>query len=264
MRTAGLKAALTALLLFSAAAAAVSGGEQVYRIGTDEDYPPMSFMQDGVARGIDVEILQRAAQLEDFAYELVPLEFDAVIPKLVSGQLDAAMSSLNITPKRAAIMDFSEVYMVSTLSAVVRCSQLDRFKYGADFFGKSAAVKTGTYASEFVEHDSRRLHVSLQYYSSTEECAQAVAQGKADFLIEDYPVAAAMQQSADPPQLCLTSVHLAPISGYGFAVAKGENQELLLKFNRALHTMQQDGSLERIFRRYLKNVPVSGPEEAQP
>lgn len=245
-----LKSVLAALLLASAAVSA-----QVYRIGVDEEYPPMSFIEDGRMQGIDVDIMQRAAELEGIEFEFVPMDFDAVIPKLVSGRLDGAIASINITPNRSAIMDFSYVYMATTLTAVVRCSAENEFRHREDFVRKTAALKKGTLGSEFVEHDVKELNFALQYYASTEECAAAVAKGEADFLIEDYPVAVHLQLSREPPELCLSPAHLAPISGFGFAVAKGENQELLSKFNRALHTMQHDGSLDRIFRRYLKADP---------
>lgn len=233
-----------------------------YRIAVDASYAPLSFEQDGRWQGIEVDLLQRAAKLEGFAYELLPLDFDVIIPRLVSGRLDAAAAGLVITDKRRAIMDFSHCYLCTVLTPVLRCGR--RGDELSDFRMSVAALKKGTLASQQVEEQADNLKLQLRYYDSTQDCAAAVERGEADFLLEDLPAAVHLQLVSDGA-LCVSPVSFSPGECYGLAVARGKNQELLSMFNRALEKMQTDGSYRRIIDRYLKiKVPVEVKAPPQP
>ena len=66
-------------------------------------------------KGIDVELLEAIAKEEGFEYDLKPMDFQAVIPGLTSGQLDGAIAGISITDERKQALDFSDGYFESGL-----------------------------------------------------------------------------------------------------------------------------------------------------
>lgn len=79
-----------------------SGAQQAkkYVIACDAKYPPFSMDVNGKYKGIDVELLDAIAKEEGFQYELKPMDFNGIIPGLVSGQLDGAIAGMSITDER--------------------------------------------------------------------------------------------------------------------------------------------------------------------
>jgi len=222
---------------------------KVYTIATDAKYAPFSMEVDGVYEGIDVDILAAVAEAEGFEYELTPMDFSGIIPGLVSGQLDAGIAGMTITEERAEQVDFSDGYFDSGLSLVTRIestiSSVDELE------GKVAAVKKGTMGSFFAEDNAEQYGFTYEYYEDSPSMFLAVTNGTADFLCEDYPVISYSISTGTQPELRVAVDRLLGTPQYGFAVKKGENQELLEMFNNGLATIKENGTYDDILAKYL-------------
>ncbi len=235
------------------APATASANAYVYRIACDDNFPPLSFFHNGELMGLDVEILQAVAREAGFDYTLQALPFDVIVPRLVAGRLDGAIAGLSILENRKEILDFSDGYLSCGLAAVAR--EQDGISRLVDLKDKRGAVKKGTLSSLFAEVDGQNLNMQLHYYDSSDQMARAVMSGKADFYLEDYPVAAYMVNSGLYPGLELALPRVNGVHDYGFAVAKGKQQELLEKFNYGLHLIEKSGEYERLVKKYLGEKP---------
>ena len=149
------------LFLFSIFFIAFNANAQTYKIAVDAAYPPFSFKQGDTFVGIELDMLAEIAKREGFSYELKFMNFDGVIPGLVSGQIDGALDGINISDERKKIVDFSDGYFKSGLCVVTRVDD-DRIKQFADLKGKTAAIKKGTYGMEFAEKHKQVLDLHLQ------------------------------------------------------------------------------------------------------
>jgi polar amino acid transport system substrate-binding protein len=79
---------------------------------------------------------------------------------------------------------------------------------------------------------------------------QAVENGNVDFLLEDYPVIAYKIKVDSGAKLKIAGDKLDTVN-YGFAVKKGQNAELLKKFNEGLKKLKDNGKYKEIVDQYI-------------
>lgn len=223
--------------------------EDKYIIACDAKYAPFSFEENGSYKGIDVELLDAIAKEEGFEYELKPMDFQAVIPGLTSGQLDGAIAGISITDERKQALDFSDGYFESGLSLVVNANNTD-INGVDDLQGKSAAVKKGTAGSQFAEENADKYGLKLNYLEDSPTMFLEVENGNSDFLLEDYPVIAYKIKVDGGSKLRIAGDKLTKVD-YGFAVSKGKNKELLQKFNDGLKKVKENGEYDKIVGQYI-------------
>jgi polar amino acid transport system substrate-binding protein len=220
-----------------------------YIIACDSKYAPFSFEENQKYKGIDVELLEAIAKEEKFKYDLKPMDFNGIIPGLTSNQLDGAIAGMSITDERKQSLDFSEGYFVSGLSMVVNKTNTS-INGESDLKGKSASVKKGTAGAKFAEDNQGKYELKLNYFEDSPSMFQAVENGNADFLLEDYPVIAYKIKVDSGAKLKIAGQKLTNVD-YGFAVKKGSNQELLKKFNEGLKKIKDNGQYEKIVGQYI-------------
>ena len=209
----------------------------------------ISWEQDGKYVGIDVEVLDAIAKASGFKYELKPMNFEGVIPGLISGQLDGAIAGINMNDERRKILDFSDGYFDSGLSVIVK--EDSKINTIEDLKGTRAAVKKGTTGALFVESIADKDNVTAQYYTSSPETMMAVKNGYADFLCEDYPVIAYQIKIGVQKGLRIAIPRVSGTPQYGFGVKKGTHEELIKMFNDGLKTIKENGTYDKIVGQYL-------------
>ena len=86
----------------------------------------------------------------------------------------------------------------------------------------------------------------------------AVANGNADFLLEDYPVISYQIKIGEQDKLrvAVKDVNSNPPK-YGFAVKKGANPELIEMFNNGLAAIVKDGTYDKIYQSYFGNMETT-------
>jgi polar amino acid transport system substrate-binding protein len=220
-----------------------------YVIATDAKFAPFSFEEDGKYRGIDVEILDAIAKEEGFEYELKPMDFNGIIPGVTSNQLDGAISAMSITDERKKALDFSEPYFESGLSIVTNASNTTINGEG-DLKGKKVAIKKATAGAKFAEDNKDKYGLQLSYFEDSPSMFQAVENGNTDFLLEDYPVIGYKIKIDGGSKLKMVGDKVET-SDYGFAVNKGQNPELLKKFNDGLKKLKENGKYDEIINKYI-------------
>jgi len=122
----------------------------VLRVGMEIQYPPMEFIEaSGVQAGIDVDLIRAMGQTLGVQVELVNLPFDELLDQVEGGQIDVAMSSITITPARAARVSFIPYFRAGTGILVLRGNPLG-IRVPRDLCGHRVAVQEGTVHVEMV------------------------------------------------------------------------------------------------------------------
>ena len=225
------------------------GGNKKYVIACDSKFAPFSFEESGKYKGIDVELLDAIAKEEKFEYELKPMDFDGIIPGLTSNQLDGAISAMTITDDRKKVLDFSEGYFVSGLSVVVNKDDTSINSVN-DLNGKKVSIKKGTAGAKYAEDNEKKSGLKLSYFDDSPSMFQAVENKNCDFLLEDYPVIAYKIKVDNGAKLKIVGDKLDTVD-YGFAVKKGQNTDLLKKFNEGLKKLKENGKYDEIVGQYI-------------
>ncbi|MFA9397750.1 MAG: transporter substrate-binding domain-containing protein [Clostridiaceae bacterium] len=224
--------------------------ETTYLIACDAKYAPFSFEEDGEYKGIDVELITAISEIEGFKFELRPMDFSGIIPALTAGQIDGSIAGMNITEARKESVDFSDGYIKSGSAIVVNKDNTD-INSLEDLQGKTAAVKKGTTGSAFAEDNESKYGLTINYYDDSPSMFKAVENNQADFLVEDYPVISYQIKVDSDAKLRVAVDEIEEAPYNGFAVKKGENQELLSMFNEGLAKVKESGEYDRIVSQYL-------------
>ena len=123
-----------------------------YIIAVDLIYPPFSFKENNVDKGIDVDLMKAVAKTQGFEVEIQPMDFGGIIPAMESGQIDGAIAGANITEERKKVVDFSDPYYDTGIVAIVHKDN-NTIKTGKDLVGKRLAVKSGTAGERYVQEN---------------------------------------------------------------------------------------------------------------
>lgn len=226
-----------------------ANGNKKYIIAVDLIYPPFSYKENDQNVGIDVDLMKAIAKQEGFEVEIKPMDFGGIIPAIQSGQLDGAIAGTNITEERKKTVDFSEPYYDAGLVAVVNKDNTT-IKTAKDLEGKNIAVKNGTAGARYADQNLKNK-AQIRVYEDTTSMLKAVENNQADAAFEDYPVVAYTLKITPNAKLKIGTDKLTNDKN-GFMVKKGENKELLEKFNNGLKKLRENGEYQKIIDKYTK------------
>jgi His/Glu/Gln/Arg/opine family amino acid ABC transporter permease subunit len=218
-----------------------------YVIGTDTTFAPFEFKDsDGNLAGIDMDLIQAIAKDQGFEVEIKPLGFDAAVQALQSDQVDGVIAGMSITDERKQTFDFTDKYFTGGVQmAVPEGSDVEGYD---DLQGETVAVKTGTTGKEFADENADKYGYKTQTYEQTTDMVEAVKAGQAVGYFEDYPVLAYGISTGSGFKM----VGDQQLKGdYAMAVNKGQNPELVEKFNAGLKNLKDSGEYDKIMDQYL-------------
>lgn len=242
--TAMLIGALGAAVLAPTAAAE---GEN-YVIATDITFAPFEFQDDqGNFVGIDIDLIKAIAEDQGFTVTIRPLGFDAALQAVQANQADGVIAGMSITDERKAVFDFSDPYFESGVQMAVLETNTEITSY-EDLRGKRVAVKNGTEGAEFAESIKDEYGFSTVYFADSASMFDEVRTGNSDAIFEDYPV---LNYGIAQGNGFLAVTPKEQGSSYGFAVNKGQQAELLEKFNAGLNNLRESGRYDEIIETYL-------------
>ena len=94
------------------------------RMAADTAMVPFVYIKDGNPVGIDVDTVVRFCRERGYSLEIVPMDFAAIIPSVVTGKVDFACSGVAYTAERAESVLYSEfTYEGGSVIAVLKAQQ---------------------------------------------------------------------------------------------------------------------------------------------
>lgn len=229
------------------------GFKSTYTIATDTAFTPFEFSDDsGTYVGVDIELLDAIAADQGFEYELKPVGFDTALSEVAAGTYDGVMAGVSITSKRQQTLDFSDPYFEANVCCAA--STGGKVTKLEDLKDATVAVKPGTQGAAWAKELASQFDIGvLTEFANSEAMYKSVATGGCVACFEDTPVMA--YNIANNSDLALTIIADSGTDSeyarpYGFAVKKGENAELLEKFNTGLANIKADGTYEKILAKY--------------
>lgn len=220
-----------------------------FTIATDTVFAPFEFKdQSGNNVGIDMDLIQAIAANQGFEVDIRSLGFDAALAAVSGGQADGVIAGMSITDQRKQTFDFSDPYFQSGVQmAVGKDSTIASYD---DLKGQNVAAKTGTVGFDFATKLSQQVGFTVSAFQDSADVYNDVSTGHSVAAFEDAPVLQYGIASGAVPLKIVTDPE--PGADYGFAVQKGENQELLQMFNAGLKNAKDSGAYQQIVDRYLK------------
>ena len=225
-----------------------AGGSQKITVAVINDYPPMEFKKDGKLTGFDIDLVEAIAKQTGLEVEWKEMKFDGIIPGLQAKQVDAAVSAITIRPDRQEVVDFTDPYMTSGLSLIVKKD--GPVKKLEDLKGKTIVAKQGTTGLEKAKELAQQYGAKVKVLQDDTALYLDVETGNSDATINDFSSAAyKVKVDGDKSKLTILGDRLTG-EDYGIAIVKG-NKELLDKFNNGLKAVKDSGEYDKIMERYF-------------
>jgi polar amino acid transport system substrate-binding protein len=230
------------LLIAAAALALTAGlaGAQTVRMGTEGAYPPYNFINDkGEVDGFERELGDELCKRAELTCEWVTNEWDSIIPNLVSGNYDTIIAGMSITEERAKVISFTQNYIPPAASAYVG------LKADADVKGGVVAAQTATIQAGHVAESG----ATLLEYPTPDETIAAVRNGEADAVFADKDYLAPIVAESNG-ELSFVGEDIQLGGGVGMGLRQSD-AELKGKFDAAIQTMKDDGSLNALIKKWF-------------
>ena len=202
---------------------------------TEATFPPYEFLRGQEIVGIDVEICRAVAERLGRSFKAETVDFDSVIPAVISGKADLAAAGITVTEDRKKNVDFSIPYV--TTGIVVIYKKSNPFTSVEQLKGKKIGVQAGTTSETFC---LEKLGQEPERSKSPAEAVAGLKSGRCDFVIADIdPAKNCVKGEAD-----LALSDFVSSEDYAVAIRKGQ-PELLKAINETIAELKADGRLAK-------------------
>ena len=218
----------TALATFGAG---IASADPV-RIATEGAYEPYNFINDkGEVDGFEIVLGAELCKRAELECVFVKNDWDSIIPNLQSGNYDAIMAGMSITPERREKIGFSENYTQPSPSNYAAMSADTPLDSGV------IAAQVGTIQAAHVAASGAQL---LEF-ATPDETVAAVRNGQAAAVMADQDYL--LSVVGDGLEIVGDNVLLGEGIGIGL---RQSDTELKAKFDAAIQSMKADGSLNKL------------------
>ena len=215
-------------------------------VATSPDFAPYEFYaigEDGTPTlaGFDMALAQYIADYIGLELEVIPMDFDDVLTELATKTVDLGMAGLSPDPKRADVMDFSDLYYKGGQSFVCVKGNADKFTSLEDTNNPeySIGAQTGSIQMDLANENSPDADI-IALPKVTDLISELLA-GKLDGAYIETDVAKSYQKNYPELEIVLDVPYDSEGSAIG--VSKG-NEALLAAVNEAVAAALSDGSME--------------------
>ena len=231
------------------------------KVATAGTLYPQSFHndKDNSLTGYDVEIMKEVAKRLKLEVDFTEMGVDGMLTALDSGQVDIANYSIEEGSKYVDKYLRTEPHKYSFTSMIVRESDNSGIYSWADVKGKKAAGAASTNYMKI----AKKLGAELVVYDNVtnDVYVSDLVNGRTDVIINDYylqKIAVAFVKDTFPIKIN-EGVFANPYSA-SFSIKLG-NEVIQQKFNEALKSMKEDGTLTEISKTFFAGEDVTQPKD---
>ena len=219
-------------------------------VGLSPDYPPFENLEGDEVVGFEVELGKAIAEELGLEYENKNLQFDAIIPAVVSGgQVDIGMSGFTVTPEREEQIDFTDAFYIDDQAVAVMKDEDITEENAAEALNQEGiiiAVQSGTTGETYAQENYP--NATIQPYGNSTDCFAAMQSGQANAVCTNQAVVEKMIKDAyQDAEVVATS---ATGEEYAIVVSK-DNPELTKALNEALKKLKENGTIDELTAKWL-------------
>lgn len=236
------------------------------KVGSDIAYPPVEFIKDGKAVGIDPDIAAALGKQLGVKLEFQNGKFDQLIVGLQSKRFSVIMSAMNDTKDRqngvdsdtgkkaGSGIDFVDYFTAGT-SILVQKGNPKGIKSLDDLCGKVVALQKGTTSEGIAKAQSTKCKkdgkkaISLQTFDTDPEALLRLKQGASVADLNDFPVAAYNAKTSGAGKDFEVVGDQIEAGPYGIGVSK-ENTELRDALQAAMDAIIKNGDYAKILEKW--------------
>ena len=235
------------LFLFPLFAFASPAQAETVKVVFDTAYAPFEFKDsDQVYKGIDVEILDKVAEINGWTLEKSFPGFDAAVNAVQAGQADAIMAGMTKTKEREQVFAMSDTYYDTKV--VIATKKANKITSYDQLKGKTVGVKNGTAAQRFLQKNKDQYGYTIKTFDTSDLMNNSLSTGAVDAIMDDQPV---IEYAIKQGQDLSINMEGEAVGSFAFGVKKdGSHENLIKQFNTALAQMKKDGTLDQIIEKW--------------
>ncbi|MFD4508800.1 ABC transporter substrate-binding protein [Streptomyces sp. NPDC058457] len=238
----------------------------VIKVGSDIAYPPVEYMENGKAVGVDPDIADALGKQLGVKFEFQNGKFDQLIVGLQANRFNAIMSAMNDTKARqdgvdsdtgnkvGNGVDFVDYFTAGT-SILVQKGNPKGIKSLDDLCGQVVALQKGTTSEGIAKAQSTKCTkdgkkaITLQTFDTDPEALLRLKQGASVADLNDFPVAAYNAKTSGSGKDFEVVGEQIEAGPYGIAVSK-ENTQLRDAIQAAVAAIIKNGDYQKILEKW--------------
>ena len=224
------------------------------KIVSDTAYAPFEFKDtDQTYKGIDVDIINKVAEIKGWNIQMSYPGFDAAVNAVQAGQADAIMAGMTNTKERENVFTMSDTYYdTKVVIATTKSNKITKYE---ELSGKTVGVKNGTAAQRFLESIKDKYGFTIKTFDTGDLMNNSLSTGAVNAIMDDKPV---IEYAINQGQDLSINMDGEAVGSFAFGVKKGSKYEYLVtEFNEALTQMKKDGSLDKIINKWTNSSKTS-------
>jgi len=224
------------------------------KIVSDTAYAPFEFKDtDQTYKGIDVDIINKVAEIKGWNIQMSYPGFDAAVNAVQAGQADAIMAGMTKTKERENVFTMSDTYYdTKVVIATTKSNKITKYE---ELRGKTVGVKNGTAAQRFLESIKDKYGFTIKTFDTGDLMNNSLSTGAVNAIMDDKPV---IEYAINQGQDLSINMDGEAVGSFAFGVKKGSKYEYLVtEFNEALAQMKKDGSLDQIINKWTNSSKTS-------
>jgi ABC-type amino acid transport substrate-binding protein len=220
-------------------------------VGTSGGFPPFVIRRAGTISGLELDFAEAVGKTLGIPVRLTDVPWDQLFGLLADRKVDVVMAGVTVTKEREAQFAFADPYLRTNIVALVRTQ--DKARLGS----RDAACKSGVQVGVIAETTGERYvrdecpTAKVRPFATGDDAVLELVNGRLDAVVGDGPVLAyLMDQQA-------TALEIVPTGNMNEALAwmvRRDDTALLQALNGALATMKQDGTLDRLLKKWIPQV----------
>ncbi|NRH29860.1 ABC transporter substrate-binding protein [Pseudomonas sp. MS19] len=224
------------------------------RVGIEAAYPPFAYKTpDNKIQGFDYDIGEAICAEMKVKCEWVEVEFDGLIPSLKVRKIDAAISSVSITPDRLKSVDFTNSYYRLPAKIAVRKDSAIK-AIPEDLAGKRIGVQRSTNFDRYATEHFQTAGAEIIRYGNQAEIFLDMLAGRLDATMAgSIAIEEGLLNKPDGETFGFVGPDYTDTKyfGMGAGIAVRKNNPLTQEINQALTTIRANGTYDSIRKKYF-------------
>lgn len=240
---------LLALLVLLGTVSCAKKKEPILKIGTNAEYPPFEYKVKDEFMGVDMELAKMISEKLGMKYEIIDMDFDALIPSLMAQKIDMAMSAITITEDRKKVIDFSIPYYFANQAIITREDSEVTIEQEAQLAKFKIGVQNGTTGQLYLDENFVAPGLmdkkNLKKYPTNIEAITDLMNGNLDLVIIDDSAAMGYQKLR--PIKTIYTIE----TGESYGIALPKDSPYKEKLNTALDEILKSDAWVELMSKYL-------------
>ena len=227
-----------------------SYAQETIHVGTEPTFAPFGFVDDKTSEivGFDIDVINAIGKAEGMKVVIESMQFDGLIPSILSNSIDAAISGMTKNPEREKMVLFSDPYYVAGQDLMVRKDSVGKYKNMESLEGKGVCVQLGSVgaivAGSIKDADVKNFNnVTEAYMELKKHGCEAVITGTP--VNQFYLVQTGDKALVHVPESVVRAADLG-------IVTNKNNTALMKKINAGLKKIKEDGTYDKIYSKWFK------------